>query len=289
MRDVFARHRIALFLVVTYTVTWGAWGALAIVGHRVGPGFEPLYVLGLFGPMIGAVVTTVIADGRDGLRDLGARMIRIRTGLRWWLVGLGLPLAVYAATYVVLAGYSVFLFAPVRLPTAATLGQFNGFPVTNAAALLVMLVFVNGFGEETGWRGFLLPALQRRRSPLVASLLVVACWAPWHVPAFLVADTFRTMPVAMIPMWLLGLVAGSIFLTWLYNRGNRSIALVAAFHGTFNLLSGTVGVRGAIAAVESTAVMIAAAILVIRELRATRQDRSGHISHHVMAPRIPVH
>src|SRR5207302_22565 len=98
---------------------------------------------------------------------------------------------------------------------------------THAAALLALLVVVNGFGEETGWRGVLLPALQRKHSPLVASVLVAACWAPWHLPAFFIIDTFRTMPVAMIPMWVLGLVAASIFLGWLYNRGGNSVLLVA--------------------------------------------------------------
>ena len=288
VREALRSHRLALFLVVTYAVTWSAWIPLAISGRRITAGFEPLYILGLLGPLAGAVVTTAVTTGRHGLRDLGARMIRVRAGWRWWAVAVGLPVGVYLVTYVVLVAYSMFLLAPVTLPTRATLGQFNGFPITHVAALLALLVVVGGIGEETGWRGVLLPQLQRHRSPLVASLLVAACWAPWHIPAFFVADTFRAMPVAMIPMWLIGLVAGSIFLAWLYNRGNRSVLLVAVFHGTFNLLSGTLGARGALAAVESTAVMVIAGVLVLRELRATYQDRAGRFSHHVMSPRLTV-
>ncbi|HUJ63343.1 MAG TPA: type II CAAX endopeptidase family protein [Kofleriaceae bacterium] len=289
MRDALGRHRIATFLVVTYAVTWGAWIPLAIAGRHVGFGSEPLYLLGLLGPAVGAIATTALADGAGGLRDLGARMIRVRAGWRWWLVALGLPIATYAVTYVVLVAYSVFLLAPVALPTRATLGELDGFPVTNVAALLAMLVAIHGFGEEAGWRGFLLPALQRRRSPLVASLLVAACWAPWHLPAFLVADTFRAMPAALIPMWLLGLASGSVVLAWLYNRGRRSVVLVAACHGAFNLFSGTFGVRGPVAAVETLVVIVVAAVLAIQELRATWSDRSGRAAHHAMAPRIAVH
>ncbi len=258
-----------MFLVVTYAVTWGAWIPLALAGHRVGFGFEPLYLLGLLGPLVGALVTEAITY--EGARDLVSRMTRVHVRWRWWGVALGVPVAAYAVTYVVLVAYSMFLLAPVALPTRATLGQLDGFPATNAAVLFVMLVAVGGFGEETGWRGVLLPALQRKHSPLVASLLVAACWAPWHLPAFFIADTFRTMPVAMIPVWLVGLVAGSIFLAWLYNRGNHSVLLVAVFHGAFNLFSGTLGARGVLAAVESTTVMIIAAILVIRELREGHQ------------------
>ncbi len=286
MRELVRRHRIACFLVVTYAVTWGAWLGLALAHRRVGPRFDPVYLLGLVGPLAGAFATTAIADGRGGVRALAARMIQVRgVGLRWWFVALGGPFAVYAATYVVLAAYSMFLLAPIVLPTWASLGTFDGFPVTNAAVLLLALVVVNGLGEETGWRGFLLPELQRRHSPLVASLVVAACWGPWQLPALLVADTYRALPFAMMPMFFLGLVARSIVLTWLYNRGGGSVALAATFHGAYNLLSGAHGAHGAIAAVETVAVTILALGLVIQELRATRHERTDHAVPHVMAAR----
>jgi membrane protease YdiL (CAAX protease family) len=37
-------------------------------------------------------------------------------------------------------------------------------------------------GEEIGWRGFLQPALQERRSPFVSTLFVGLVWGYWHVP-----------------------------------------------------------------------------------------------------------
>jgi uncharacterized protein len=257
-----------------------------LLGCRLPPvsvGGSPLYMLGLCGPLIAAVVTTAIQNGRTGLRDLVARMVRVRVGAMWWLAALGLPLAVAAATYVVLIGYSVFLLAPIEVPSWRSLGQFNGFPVSNALGMWAMLVIVNGYGEETGWRGFLLPQLQRGHSPLVAGLLVGGFWAVWHVPALFVTESYRLMPLAMIPMLFLGVICGSLLLTWLYNRGRQSIALVAVWHGTYNLFSGTVGARGTFAAVESTAVMIVAAVLLIQELRAIRSDHGGQPGRHVMA------
>ncbi len=274
MRALVRRHRIASFLAVTYAISWAAWLGLASAHRVIGPGLSPGYLLGLVGPLVGAVAITAIADGRRGLRDLGARMIRVRVGVRFWAIALGVPVAIYAATYVVLAAYSMFLLAPVTLPTWASVGQLDGFPMVNAAALLVLVLVINGFGEETGWRGFLLPELQRRHSPLAAALLVTAAWAPWHVPAFLINETYRHMPVAMIPMFFLGLVAGSIFLTWLYNRGRCSIALVAGFHAMFNLTSASVGARGPIATMESTAIMMLAAALVARAFRGEHAVRT---------------
>ena len=36
--------------------------------------------------------------------------------------------------------------------------------------------------EPPAWRGFLLPKLQERFSPLVASIFVWLPWAAWHAP-----------------------------------------------------------------------------------------------------------
>ena len=260
MRELVRRYRVATFLLVTFTFTWGMWLGLASVGRRVAIGLEPLYLLGLLGPLVGALVTTGLTSGRAGLRELGGRMLRVRIGLRWWLVALGIPLAVYVACYALLAADSVVLLAPVELPTP---GQLGGFPITNAAVLLAWIFVIDGFGEETGWRGFLLPIFQRAHSPVVASLLVAACWAAWHAPLFVIADGYAAMPAAMIPMFVIALACGSIVLTWLYNRGRGSIPLVAGFHAMLNLFSGAHG----IAAVESAAVIVLAVTLVMHRPR----------------------
>jgi len=273
MRARLRQHPVACFLAITFAVTWGAWLSLALAGVTVGVGFAPVYLLGLVGPLVGALGTTAITDGRAGLRELLGRMLRVRVGLRWWAVALGLPIAAATTTYVALTFFSMFLLAPVELPAWRELGQFTGLPVTNAIAVFAMLLVINGFGEETGWRGFLLPALQRRWSPLTASLGVAGVWALWHAPAFLINASYRALPLAMIPMFIAGLVAGSVFLTWLYNKGRHSIALVAAWHAMFNLLSGTVAARGAVAAVETMVVVVLALVLLVGEVIAVRSGR----------------
>lgn len=109
-------------------------------------------------------------------------------------------------------------------------------------------------------------------------------WAIWHIPAFWISESYRQIPSTMIPVFFVGLMSGAVFLAWLYNRGRSSILLVAVWHGTFNLLSGSVGARGALAAAESTVVIVIAAVLVIQELRASRREHGGRHAHHAMSP-----
>jgi membrane protease YdiL (CAAX protease family) len=43
-------------------------------------------------------------------------------------------------------------------------------------------VIYGGLSEEPGWRGFALPRLQAKFSPLVTSLILGVLWAFWHAP-----------------------------------------------------------------------------------------------------------
>jgi membrane protease YdiL (CAAX protease family) len=75
-----------------------------------------------------------------------------------------------------------------------------------------------GLGEETGWRGFALPELQKRFSPLIASLVVGVFWAAWHIP--LMGVEFKA---DVVPAFLLSILAGSVVMAWLFNRANGGL------------------------------------------------------------------
>src|SRR5436190_10576427 len=120
-----------------------------------------------------------------------------------------------------------------HVPTFAAFGEINGFPAWGGLAVLVLLVLVNGLGEETGWRGFLQPTLQRRMRPLYAILVVAAIWASWHAPLFAILTTFHDFTPATLVGFAIGLACGAIVLGWLYNR-TGSILAVAVWHATYN-------------------------------------------------------
>ena len=138
---------------------------------------------------------------------------------------------------------------------------------------VLCIIFVGALGEETGWRGYALPQLQRRFSPLASSLILAVLWFGWHVPQFWVIATYRDFaPVQYVGMFL-GLACGAVVLTWLYNRSGGSILLVAVWHGLYNLVSGTQAATGILAAVVSTLIMIQGIVLIVLEVRARRHGR----------------
>ena len=150
-----------------------------------------------------------------------------------------------------------------ELPPAASFISYSG--AAASAPVVLVAVAVNVFGEEAGWRGYALPRLQARLGALRGTLVLTAVWALWHAPMFVVLAGYRGFSVLTVPGFLVGLTAGALVLTSLYNHTGRSILACAVWHGSYNLAAGTTAADGTIAAVTTAAVIFWAVSLVQRE------------------------
>jgi membrane protease YdiL (CAAX protease family) len=259
---------LAAFIALAYALSWGWAFPFVAVGDVIerGKGW-PTHWPALVGPALAAFVVTAWLSGRAGLSDLVARMRRWRMPLRWWVATLS-PLGFLGVALVAAA-------AADDLPRWSDFGRYSGLPALGVVAVALLAILVNGFGEETGWRGFALPLLQRRYGPLAAALLVTPIWAAWHLPYFFTIATYRDFAPVGYVGFVFGLACGSIVLTWLYNGTGGSILACAVWHGLFNVTTGTLAASGTIAAVTSTFVIVQAIVLVRLERRARRR---GHAS-----------
>jgi len=130
--------------------------------------------------------------------------------------------------------------AATRIHSGALLHQPRIVGSGLSFSLLVVVEFGyaffvgGGVSEEPGWRGFLLPRLQGRFSPLVASLLVWFPWALWHAPLDLAGYAGSTF-AAYLRSRVFILVPLCIIITWVYNRCGKTILSAALFHSAFNV------------------------------------------------------
>ncbi len=257
---------LVVFFALAYALSW-SWAIPLAAAQEIvrrGVGWPTHYPL-LLGPAIAAVVVTAWTMGRPGVRELLARIVRWRVPLRWWLA------AVSPAVFLGLA-LIVMVAAGKALPSVADFGQFSGTPSIGLVGVL-LLIFLGAIGEETGWRGYALPQLQRRFSPLTSTLILALLWFGWHVPQFFLIAAYRDVAPVQYVGFLLELTCGAVVLTWLYNRSGGSILLVAVWHGLYNFVSGTQAGSGIVAAVTTALIMIQAVVLIVLEVRARRRGR----------------
>lgn len=247
------RYSLLVFFVLACAISWAIEIPLALRAQGVIHLPIPfgVHYLAAYAPMLAAIIVTGTTNGQEGLRELFARMFKWRVQPVWWLVALA-PLVLYALLAVALR------WVQGRWPDLAALGQIDFLPNLGVGALLVWFLTF-GLGEETGWRGYALPRLQRDRSALSATVILWVFWALWHLPLF-----FYLYDATILVGFLLGLLAGAITFTWLYNSTGGSILLVAVWHGAFNFVTGCAACKtGTAAAVVSTLVMVWAVVVVV--------------------------
>jgi membrane protease YdiL (CAAX protease family) len=157
--------------------------------------------------------------------------------------------------------------------SAADLTRYSGAPELGLFTLFYVLV-INGFGEETGWRGFLVERLLRRWSVNRTALAVWVVWALWHLPLFWVVENFRDLGAGGAVGWLVGVLFGSILLTWLYRSATHSILIVALWHTAYNFATATTAAKGTAAAIASTIVIVATIVILTLPASRARPTRN---------------
>jgi membrane protease YdiL (CAAX protease family) len=235
VRGAVARHPVLWFVVLAYALAWVCW--LPLLADRqdwVSWSVSPcLHLAGAVGPAAAAVIVTAAVSGREGLRNLLRRTLARRGRLPWLALAVLAPLVLFTV-----AALAAWLVGGAR-PDLGRFGagtEYPGLPLVGY--WLASLVFY-GYGEEIGWRGFLQPALQGRRSALRAAAAVSVVWAGWHLPLFGITAGHRSVPAAGFVGFCLSLLVAALVLAWLYLHSGGNLLVVAVFHAGYDIATNT--------------------------------------------------
>jgi membrane protease YdiL (CAAX protease family) len=207
------------YLAITFGLAWGIVGLLILFPDQIASVFgelsasNPLFMLAVYAPAIAAFTLVIRQGGLPGLRRYLSRLLLWRVHWSWYVfLVAGIPVLYYSG--------------------AALKGNLFTAPVTfsnwheTVSALAFMLVL--GPIEEFGWRGFALPLLQRRYTPIWAGLILGAIWGAWHLPAFFLSGTSQST-WSFFPFFI-GSIAVGVIVTPLYNSSGGSILLPLLLH-----------------------------------------------------------
>lgn len=91
------------------------------------------------------------------------------------------------------------------------------------------------FGEEYGWRNYMVAAL-KGVSFWKSALLIGVVWGIWHLPLILLGHNYPTHPVAGVPMMcVFCILVGIIELYFVLKT--KSVFVAAIIHGTINAIA----------------------------------------------------
>jgi membrane protease YdiL (CAAX protease family) len=157
--------RILFFLIFTFAWSWISWfKGLSYLSHGITETtidqFVNYFFLGVYGPAIGAIITALYFDGSKGVVELLGKLLLWRAPLKNYLFIILFP-PVFLATGLLL--YSYFF---------GNIGNFDSAAVRSIPKILFASLLAGPLGEELGWRGWLLPHIQKHHSAATSSLII---------------------------------------------------------------------------------------------------------------------
>ncbi|MGB7874616.1 MAG: CPBP family intramembrane glutamic endopeptidase [Anaerolineales bacterium] len=249
-----AKHKYSLliYLLLANGITWLLWipGLIAeLQKEYIMPNFDTYHLLfetgfensqhlylsiafffGVYGPLIGGLVATWMDGGREALAEWWGRITRWRIGGNWYLTAILIT----------------FLVAAIPVTIFGLIGGFapSNFPFVYILGLLFVQLLRSGFGEEPGWRGFLLPRLQALFQGDKYIWVLGLIWSIWHWP-IVIARTMAMIQDATLPQMVItilvslagnamAIIGETYIYVWLYNK-TQSVFLSIVFHAFSNI------------------------------------------------------
>jgi membrane protease YdiL (CAAX protease family) len=224
------RHVIC-FVLLAYGLAWAIWAPLApavkdaLWDGRTPDNFAatPAVTLGMYAPALAAVLMRLFIS-KEGLRRALGPLPSLRIALGAVLI----PMALILILVVTVAATNIGDATPGK-PLGALLAilTFVGVPVGTALA----------FGEEFGWRGYLLPRLLPL-GEVKAAIIVGLIWGPWHLPVLIVGLNYPGEPIiAVLGVFCLSATLLSLLHTRFYVASGYSLIAVSLLHGSLNTFS----------------------------------------------------
>jgi membrane protease YdiL (CAAX protease family) len=201
------------FLALAFGMAWSLTAPLWVSGQGLKHPAAPFLLVGMMlTPALAVLIVTRWIAPLPNLREATGLRLSL-DGRRWlpyWVFSwLGIPALVFAAPFVGallglyrldLTEFSYFRSMLLKAPggeqvlRAVPVQALVLIQVVQACILAPLLNSLFTFGEEWGWRGYLLPRLL----PLgqwPAILLSGAIWGVWHAPVILLGYNYPQSPV----------------------------------------------------------------------------------------------
>lgn len=189
--------RLFIYLLLSFALAWAVFFTYILTGHKwdgENPGLESFTALGMLTPVIAHILTRWLTGEGFSLAGEGSMMLGISFRDKKWIF---FVFAMFVPWLYFELGYALTLLA---LPGAfdpeyyKTLGLEKDiiFCLPVISIISATLVSFAAFGEEAGWRGYMMPKLIRLAGMKKAVLAGGIIWGLWHAPLTCAGHNFGT-------------------------------------------------------------------------------------------------
>jgi membrane protease YdiL (CAAX protease family) len=236
-----------VFCLLTFSISWGLryWYALVRTDNYLPP-FN-FSLIAQFGPSLTAVFLISITKGMDGIHHTVKNILNCRIN-PWWI------LLAFAFEPVLFFSFTLFFWL-----------KYGRFPLEGGASLVsniaafgltfVIGLFRWGLAEEIGWRGWMFPKLQRRMSPLKASMVLAIVNTLWHIHPNSLLEIATSREGAYLSGYfpeaierLIITIPITLVETFIFNKTTGSLLPMMIFHSASNtsyfFIDETFGITG---------------------------------------------
>ena len=248
-------RRILLYVGITFAMTW-AYCLLVIYPLMNGTTLsgvpaaatQLLVAAAMFFPAVGVLLTRLIT--KEGFKNAWLRP-HLKGNLKIYLLawfgpgiltflGMGVYFLVFPGTFDPACGYMAQTLESLGTPAdmiPMPLPMLMLVQTMQALFLAPILNFVTCFGEEWGWRGYLLPKMAKKLPPIPMLLATGVIWGLWHAPLTIVGHNYGTgypgFPFTGIFAMCCFCIVMGVFLSYITMKTESCIPAVLA-HGAVN-------------------------------------------------------
>ncbi len=243
------RKKILTFVILTLLLSWTAAGLFYLSG--IGWGTFPAMafaIVYMFFPLLCTIIVQKVIYKQPVLRTYGVN----KNINKWFLVAWGLPVFITFATIGVNLLFPGVSYSPEMAGIFEYLGDYipeemmAEMPFSPVAMFWLMLLqgiiagptinAVAAFGEEFGWRGFLLKETASAGF-WKSALFIGFIWGIWHAPLILMGHNYPGFEVPGVFMMTLWCMLLSPLFSYITIKANNVIA-AAILHGSINAVAG---------------------------------------------------
>ncbi|UNC91256.1 CPBP family intramembrane glutamic endopeptidase [Candidatus Contubernalis alkaliaceticus] len=211
------------FIIVVLPVSW-------IIQYLLFSGALPKVETGLymFVPMVVAFLFFLFS--KQTVKSQTSLFTR-RTGFWPWIFAIGYPV--------------LWLGIVTIIAILTGLGEFDPdfasqiFTPVFLLFFLMMLgsMLISVFGEEYGWRGYLLPALTEKHGRLWGTFILGLVWGIWHIPSylFLYSEAGLGNPIFLTAVGVINVAVGAFAYSYLFYLNGNLLPSVL-MHAMYNVL-----------------------------------------------------